>query len=89
MNTIDDVRNLEAVFLVRTIRRLWLGTDTLQRILRYAKYSMIAARATRQSLKEADRAAAEKYSYQVLKYQSWKDGQPSESVRLFVFTDIG
>lgn len=50
---------------------------------------MIAARATRQSLKEADRAAAEKYSYQVLKYQSWKDGQPSESVRLFVFTDIG
>ncbi len=48
----------------------------------FNKYTAICARATRQALKEEERAAAERRGYMALRYQEWKDGKPSENVSL-------
>ncbi|KAI0683343.1 mitochondrial ATP synthase epsilon chain-domain-containing protein [Cytidiella melzeri] len=54
----------------------WRGTFT------FNKYSQIAARALRQSLKETERVAAEKRGATILRYQEWKGGQGGQQVRL-------
>ncbi|KAF8308553.1 hypothetical protein DL93DRAFT_2142230 [Clavulina sp. PMI_390] len=46
----------------------------------FNKYSQIAARALRNSLKEDARLAAEKRGTSELKYQKWTDGKAGESV---------
>jgi F-type H+-transporting ATPase subunit epsilon len=49
---------------------------------RYNKYTQIAARAVRQSLKEDERVAAEKRGLTALRYQHWESGKGGEQVRL-------
>ena len=46
----------------------------------FNKYTAICARATRQALKEEERAAAERRGFMALRYQEWKDGKASENV---------
>ncbi|KZS99118.1 hypothetical protein SISNIDRAFT_480693 [Sistotremastrum niveocremeum HHB9708] len=48
----------------------------------FNKFSQIAARALRQSLKETERVKAEKRGLTALRYQNWKDGQGGEQVYL-------
>ncbi|PSS31080.1 hypothetical protein PHLCEN_2v2412 [Hermanssonia centrifuga] len=48
----------------------------------FNKYSQIAARALRQSLKETERVSAEKRGNTILRYQEWKNGQAGQLVRL-------
>ncbi|GAA5879286.1 hypothetical protein JCM16303_003149 [Sporobolomyces ruberrimus] len=45
--------------------------------IRFNKYIQVAARATRQALKEEQRVAAEKRGVVTLKYQKWADGKPN------------
>jgi F-type H+-transporting ATPase subunit epsilon len=47
---------------------------------RYNKYTQIAARAVRQSLKENERVAAEKRGLTALRYQHWEGGKGGEQV---------
>ena len=47
---------------------------------RYNKYTQIAARALRASLKEEERVAAEKRGLTVLRYQRWEKGQGGPQV---------
>jgi F-type H+-transporting ATPase subunit epsilon len=53
---------------------------------RYNKYTQIAARAVRQSLKENERVAAEKRGLTALKYQHWEGGKGGEQVAFFLVT---
>jgi F-type H+-transporting ATPase subunit epsilon len=46
----------------------------------YNKYTQIAARAVRQSLREEERVAAEKRGTTALRYQHWEDGKGGEQV---------
>ncbi len=55
------------------------GIDYLY-LNRYNKYTQIAARAVRQSLKENERVAAEKRGLTALKYQHWEGGKGGEQV---------
>ncbi|KAI0080545.1 hypothetical protein K474DRAFT_1657688 [Panus rudis PR-1116 ss-1] len=48
---------------------------------RFNKYSQIAARALRNSLKEEQRVAAEKRGLTILRYQKWENGQGGPQVR--------
>ncbi|WFD25719.1 hypothetical protein MNAN1_000685 [Malassezia nana] len=48
----------------------------------YSKYTTVAARATRQALKETERAEAERRAYQALRYQEWKNGEAGEHINL-------
>ena len=51
----------------------------------FNKYSQVAARALRQSLKESERVKAEKRGFTELRYQKWENGQGGEQVqRVFV-----
>jgi hypothetical protein len=50
---------------------------------RYNKYTQIAARAVRQSLKENERVAAEKRGLTALRYQHWEGGKGGEQVTFF------
>lgn len=50
---------------------------------RYNKYTQIAARAVRQSLKENERVAAEKRGLTALRYQHWENGKGGEQVLFF------
>lgn len=47
---------------------------------RYSKYTQVAARAVRQALKEPERAKADRRAFQALRYQEWKNGEPSDHV---------
>ena len=47
---------------------------------RYNKYTQIAARAVRQSLKENERLASEKRGVTALRYQHWEGGKGGEQV---------
>lgn len=49
---------------------------------RYSRYTSIAAKATRNSLKEAERVAAERRTQQTLRYQLWKNGEAGDHVNL-------
>jgi F-type H+-transporting ATPase subunit epsilon len=57
--------------------------DCLYKI-RYNKYTQIAARAVRQSLKENERVAAEKRGLTALRYQHWEGGKGGEQVEFFL-----
>ncbi|KIJ44246.1 hypothetical protein M422DRAFT_779357 [Sphaerobolus stellatus SS14] len=46
----------------------------------FNKYSQIAARALRASLKESERVAAEKRGVTTVKYQQWENGQGGEQI---------
>ncbi|WFD33361.1 hypothetical protein MCUN1_000174 [Malassezia cuniculi] len=48
----------------------------------YSKYTSITAQVTRQALKESERAIAERRATQVLRYQKWDKGTPSENIDL-------
>ncbi|CCU98380.1 unnamed protein product [Malassezia sympodialis ATCC 42132] len=48
----------------------------------FSKYTTVAARATRQALKETERAEAERRAYQALRYQEWKNGEASDHINL-------
>jgi F-type H+-transporting ATPase subunit epsilon len=48
---------------------------------RFNKYIQIAARATRQALKEEERLKADKRGTISLKWQTWKDGKGGVQVR--------
>jgi hypothetical protein len=58
------------------------GIDCLYKI-RYNKYTQIAARAVRLSLKENERLAAEKRGLTALRYQHWESGKGGEQVEFF------
>jgi hypothetical protein len=47
---------------------------------RYNKYTQIAARAVRQSLKESERLASEKRGLTSMRYQHWEGGKGGEQV---------
>jgi len=51
---------------------------------RYNKYTQIAARAVRQSLKENERVVAEKRGLTALRYQHWEGGKGGEQVAFFL-----
>lgn len=55
--------------------------QVLMKIHRYNKYTQIAARAVRQSLKEDERVLAEKRGVTALRYQHWEGGKGGEQVR--------
>ena len=50
-------------------------------LFRFNKYSQIAARALRNSLKEGERVKAERRGMTALRYQHWENGQGGEQVR--------
>lgn len=60
------------------IRREYQGI--LKKNFSYNKYTQIAARALRQSLKEEQRLVAEKRGLTALRYQHWEDGKGGEQV---------
>lgn len=49
----------------------------------FNKYIQVAARATRQALKEEQRVAAERRAAVTLKVQRWENGKPGNAVRAF------
>ncbi|KAA1469310.1 hypothetical protein DENSPDRAFT_746614, partial [Dentipellis sp. KUC8613] len=55
---------------------------TWRQFFTYNKFTQIAARAVRQSLKEEERLAAEKRGLTVLRYQHWENGKGGEQVRI-------
>jgi len=48
----------------------------------YNKYSQIAARALRQSLKEGERVKSEKRGLTAMRYQHWENGKGGEQTHL-------
>ncbi|TFY77159.1 hypothetical protein EWM64_g6856 [Hericium alpestre] len=48
----------------------------------YNKYTQIAARAVRQSLKEEERLVADKRGLTALRYQRWENGKGGDQVYL-------
>ncbi|EDP43788.1 hypothetical protein MGL_2001 [Malassezia globosa CBS 7966] len=55
---------------------------TWRQFFSYSKYTQVAARAVRQSLKETERVEAERRAFQALRYQEWKNGEASENISL-------
>ncbi|KAH8998223.1 mitochondrial ATP synthase epsilon chain-domain-containing protein [Lactarius hatsudake] len=53
---------------------------TWRQFFTYNKYTQIAARAVRQSLKENERLVAEKRGLTALRYQHWEGGKGGEQV---------
>ncbi|KAI0253475.1 mitochondrial ATP synthase epsilon chain-domain-containing protein [Lactifluus subvellereus] len=58
-----------------------MSTATWRQFFTYNKYTQIAARAVRQSLKENERVAAEKRGLTAVRYQHWEGGKGGEQVR--------
>ncbi|KAI0636531.1 mitochondrial ATP synthase epsilon chain-domain-containing protein [Trametes polyzona] len=52
-----------------------MSSATWRNVFTFNKYSQIAARALRSSLKEEERVAAEKRGLTILRYQRWENGQ--------------
>ncbi|KAI1788368.1 mitochondrial ATP synthase epsilon chain-domain-containing protein [Ganoderma leucocontextum] len=52
-----------------------MSSATWCNVFTYNKYTQIAARALRASLKEEERVAAEKRGLTILRYQRWENGQ--------------
>ncbi|KLO14198.1 hypothetical protein SCHPADRAFT_873022 [Schizopora paradoxa] len=59
-----------------------MSSATWRQFFSFNKYSQITARAVRQSLKETERAAAEKRGLTALRYQNWENGKGGEQVYL-------
>ncbi|KAH9950232.1 mitochondrial ATP synthase epsilon chain-domain-containing protein, partial [Amylocystis lapponica] len=58
-----------------------MSSATWRSVFTYNKYTQIAARALRQSLKEEERVVAEKRGLTILRYQQWENGQGGQQVR--------
>ncbi|RPD66582.1 hypothetical protein L226DRAFT_202932 [Lentinus tigrinus ALCF2SS1-7] len=58
-----------------------MSSATWRNVFTYNKYTQIAARALRASLKEEERVAAEKRGLTILRYQHWQHGQGGPQVR--------
>ncbi|OSD08410.1 hypothetical protein PYCCODRAFT_1429476 [Trametes coccinea BRFM310] len=52
-----------------------MSSATWRNVFTFNKYSQIAARAFRASLKEEERVVAEKRGVTMLRYQKWENGQ--------------
>ena len=63
-------------------------TDCALVACRYNKYTQIAARAVRQSLKESERVAAEKRGLTILRYQHWENGVGGAQVSHYRFSGV-
>ncbi|KAM5538099.1 hypothetical protein V8D89_008296 [Ganoderma adspersum] len=59
-----------------------MSSATWRNVFTYNKYTQIAARALRASLKEEERVAAEKRGLTVLRYQRWENGQGGQQTFL-------
>ncbi|AXA49081.1 F-type H+-transporting ATPase subunit epsilon [Malassezia restricta] len=59
-----------------------MSQATWRQFFSYSKYTQVAARAVRQSLKETERADAERRAFQALRYQEWKNGEASDHISL-------
>ncbi|OSX65384.1 hypothetical protein POSPLADRAFT_1179086 [Postia placenta MAD-698-R-SB12] len=59
-----------------------MSSANWRNVFTYNKYTQIAARALRQSLKESERVTAEKRGTTILRYQQWQDGQGGQQVFL-------
>ncbi|KAI9453344.1 mitochondrial ATP synthase epsilon chain-domain-containing protein [Russula earlei] len=59
-----------------------MSASTWRQVFTYNKYTQIAARAVRQSLKENERVMAEKRGLTALRYQHWEGGKGGEQVYL-------
>ncbi|TFK36477.1 mitochondrial ATP synthase epsilon chain-domain-containing protein [Crucibulum laeve] len=59
-------------------------SSTWRNVFTYNKYAQITARALRSSLKEEQRAVAEKRGLTALRYQQWENGKGGEQVNLTV-----
>jgi F-type H+-transporting ATPase subunit epsilon len=76
--------HLATIFLVSCLSQIsTAGIDCFYKI-RYNKYTQIAARAVRQSLKENERLVAEKRGLTTLRYQHWEGGKGGEQVEFFL-----
>ncbi|KAI0729885.1 mitochondrial ATP synthase epsilon chain-domain-containing protein [Fomitopsis betulina] len=51
-----------------------MSSANWRNVFTFNKYTQIAARAVRQSLKESERVAAEKRGLTILRYQHWENG---------------
>ncbi|KAH9930667.1 mitochondrial ATP synthase epsilon chain-domain-containing protein [Fomitopsis serialis] len=60
-----------------------MSSATWRNVFTYNKYTQIAARAVRQSLKESERVQAEKRGLTALKYQHWENGVGGQQTSLF------
>ncbi|KAN0107029.1 Mitochondrial ATP synthase epsilon chain domain containing protein [Russula decolorans] len=60
-----------------------MSAATWRQFFSYNKYTQIAARAVRQSLKENERLVAEKRGLTTLRYQHWEGGKGGEQVHLY------
>ncbi|EJD05767.1 uncharacterized protein FOMMEDRAFT_78106 [Fomitiporia mediterranea MF3/22] len=58
-----------------------MSAATWRQHFSFNKYSQIAARALRSSLKESERVKAEKYGLTALRFQKWENGKGGEQVR--------
>ncbi|TFK91765.1 hypothetical protein K466DRAFT_482064 [Polyporus arcularius HHB13444] len=58
-----------------------MSSATWRNVFTYNKYTQIAARALRASLKEEERVAAEKRGVTILRYQRWENGHGGPMVR--------
>ncbi|KAI0261400.1 mitochondrial ATP synthase epsilon chain-domain-containing protein [Gloeopeniophorella convolvens] len=65
-----------------------MSTATWRQFFTYNKYTQIAARAVRQSLKENERVIAEKRGLTALRYQHWEDGKGGEQVRYLIHIHV-
>ncbi|KAI0647497.1 mitochondrial ATP synthase epsilon chain-domain-containing protein [Trametes meyenii] len=59
-----------------------MSSATWRNVFTYNKYTQIAARALRSSLKEEERVAAEKRGLTILRYQRWENGQGGQQTYL-------
>lgn len=81
------VRHNEQCYLAKRIHVCRLSffllyiIDNPSGFYRYNKYTQIAARAVRASLKEEKRVGAEKRGLTALKYQHWENGEGGQQVR--------
>lgn len=55
----------------------------MTKFFRFNKYSQIASRALRQSLKESERVQAERRGLTSVRYQNWENGQGGEQVSVY------
>ncbi|KAI0723795.1 mitochondrial ATP synthase epsilon chain-domain-containing protein [Cerioporus squamosus] len=60
-----------------------MSSATWRNVFTYNKYTQIAARALRASLKEEERVVAEKRGLTALRYQRWENGQGGPQTYLY------
>ncbi|EIW60414.1 uncharacterized protein TRAVEDRAFT_118897 [Trametes versicolor FP-101664 SS1] len=66
-----------------------MSSATWRNVFTYNKYTQIAARALRSSLKEEERVIAEKRGLTLLRYQRWENGHGGPQTFLVPPADEG